>query len=239
MNNKIAIVTGGAKRIGKEIVKHLVQSKWTVIIHYNKSEKEAQDLRNSLPKNSTFLLQQDFAKKFCEKDLFQKIQILTANKKPTLLINNASCFENDTIETLTTESFVEQIMTNCIAPILLGREFAKNNKESSIINILDLYAFENSRNFASHQISKAALFKATKQMALEFAKTTRVNSITPSFVIQNHKQNSKIFQENIKESLLKHPINTSDICSAIDFIINTPSLTGENITLDCGRKIVV
>ncbi len=239
MNNKIAIVTGGAKRIGKEIVKHLVQSKWTVIIHYNQSEKEALDLHNSLPKNSTFLLQQDFVKKFCEKNLFQKIQILTAKKTPTLLINNASCFENDTIETFTTESFVEQMMANCIAPILLGREFAKSKKGGNIINILDLYAFENSKNFASHQISKAALLKATKQMALEFAKTTRVNSITPSFVMQNHKQNNEIFQKNIKESILKHPINTSDICSAIDFIINTPSITGENITLDCGRKLLI
>ena len=238
MHNNIAIVTGGAKRIGREIVEHLVHNGWRVIIHYNKATKEAKALQNSLPKHSTFLLQENFNKLFCEKKFFQKIFELTSNQKPALLINNASSFENDTIQTLETENFLNQIITNCLIPMLLGREFSKNNQGSTIINILDLCAFEHSKNFASHQISKAALLKATKQMALEFAKTTRVNSITPSFVIKNTKQNATIFQKNINQSLLQTPVTIKDICNTIDFVINTTSLTGENITLDCGRSII-
>jgi NAD(P)-dependent dehydrogenase (short-subunit alcohol dehydrogenase family) len=155
-----------------------------------------------------------------------------------LLINNASSFENDSIDSLETEDFLNQIKINCLIPILLGRAFAKNNPESNIINILDMYAFENSKNFASHQISKAALLKATKQMALEFADNTRVNSITPSFVIKNPKQNSYLFQKNIEQSLLKKNIEVIDICKTIEFLLNTTSITGQNIVLDCGKTIL-
>lgn len=238
MNTKIAIVTGSAKRVGAGIVNYLVQTGWNVIIHYNNSEKEAHELQNSLPKGSVFLLQQNFCKAFCENDFFKKILNLTLGQKPSLLINNASSFENDSIDSLETEDFLNQIKINCLIPILLGRAFAKNNPESNIINILDMYAFENSKNFASHQISKAALLKATKQMALEFADNTRVNSITPSFVIKNPKQNSYLFQKNIEQSLLKKNIEVIDICKTIEFLLNTTSITGQNIVLDCGKTIL-
>lgn len=238
MNNKIAIVTGGAKRIGKEIVKHLIQNKWRVVIHYNESEKEAKILQESLPKNASFIIQSDFSRSIDEKDFFKKTLNLTKGQIPELLINNASCFRNDTLTNVKVESFIEQLQINCINPMLLGREFAKHTKKGNVINILDFYAIENHTNFASHQISKAALLKATQQMALEFSSTTRVNGITLSFVMKNTNHDAKLFEKNIKTSLLNEAVSTGDISRTIDFILNTESLTGENIFLDCGRKVI-
>lgn len=234
MNNNLAIVTGGTSKIGKDIVKHLISQNWNVIIHYNTSHTDAQKLQNSLPSNTTFLIQQDFKKSFDEKEFFKEIESLT-KQKPSLLINNASSFENDTLQTLDPDNFLQQIKVNCLAPILLGREFVKDNKDCNIINLLDFYAIENSKNFASHQISKASLLKATQQMAVDFAPSARVNGITLSFVIPDNNQNNKLFENRVQQSLLKSAVPIKDICSTIDFIIATKSITGKNIILDCGR----
>lgn len=238
MQNKIAIVTGAAKRIGKEIAKHLIQKKWHIIIHYNESENEAKILQDSLPKNSSYIIQADFSKTLDEKKFFNEILSLTNGHTPELLINNASSFKNDTIINLTAEAMIKQLQINCISPLLLSREFAKHTQQGNIINILDFYAIEHHKNFATHQISKTALLKATKQMALEFAPTTRVNGIIPSFVMKSTTQTTENFDNHIKNSLFNKPVDTSDICNAIDFILNTKSVTGQNVILDGGRQMI-
>ena len=238
MQNKIAIVTGAAKRIGKEIVKHLIQKKWHIIIHYNQSENEAKILQDSLPKNCSHIIQADFSKTLDEKKFFNEILSLTNGHTPELLINNASSFKNETITTLTTESLIEELQINCISPLLLSIEFARHTQQGNIINILDFYAIEHHKNFAAHQISKTALLKATKQMALEFAPAIRANGITPSFVMKSILQTTENFDNHIKNSLFNKAVDTSDICNAIDFILNTKSVTGQNIILDCGRKLI-
>ncbi len=237
INRNLAIITGGAIRVGKSITTHLINHGWDVVIHYNSSETQAKELQHTFAKQTNIhLIQQDFSKNLDAKLFFDQCNSITSTPA-SLLINNASSFLNETIDEISEESFHKQLNINCLMPIMLATEF-NQRYTGNVINILDCYAFEHLTHHASHQISKAALLKATGQMALSFAPNTRVNAITLSSVMQAVGQTPTSFQKEIDSALIKHAVNSQDIFSTIDFLIKNQSITGQNIVLDCGRSVM-
>lgn len=232
---KIALVTGGATRIGKEISLFLEKTGWYVIILYNKSSVDA----NLLAKESKnfFTAQCDLSELSNLDNLFTTL--LKSHGKIDLLINNAAMFENDNIQNLSPYSLEKHMRINCLAPIILGKEMIKQNPQhgTNIINIIDGSASKYSSNFFSYKLSKTALLQATKEMALQLAPNCRVNSISPGYVIHSTNQTQESFSKMVNKTPLETATKTTEICAAIDFILNSPSMTGADIILDGGASL--
>ena len=230
---KIALVTGSATRIGKEISQDLAYKGWKVVIHCNSSIKEAEILCKNLTKISEiYVVRQDLQKPEQLDEFFSNIKKNFG--MPSLLINNASIFQND--DKLITMKHLETHMhINCFAPILMAQKFY-GIEGSNIINIVDASASSAAKDFLSYNLSKAALLHATKSLAIQLAPCCRVNSISPGLVLEPADEHGKkIFKKLLEASPQKHT-KIADILHAIDTILATESMTGYDMVLGSGSQ---
>ena len=239
MNFKKVIITGGATRIGAAIAKKLSDQSVEMVIHYNKSRKLAENLKNKLSNNGTkvFLVKGDLSK---ETDLIKIIKFAkTKLKYFDCLINNASLFENDTLKNFTFKSWDKHLDVNLKAPAYLTKEFAKNTKgkNNNIINIIDQRVFKLTPFFLSYTLSKTGLYTLTKTSAMSLAPNIRVNGIAPGPTIKNKRQSDKHFKKQYLATPLKRQVNVEEICNAVDFFIKNSSITGQVLAIDSGQNL--
>jgi NAD(P)-dependent dehydrogenase (short-subunit alcohol dehydrogenase family) len=233
---KIALVTGAALRIGKEIALHLSRNGWKVIIHFNSSTKEAKELAKKISQISeSLVIQQDLNNIKQINSFFNNIKKQTGT--PTLLVNNAAMFVRDDID-VTAESLTSHMNVNCFAPILLSQEFAKTSSEEKIIiNIIDSFANTPTKNYTAYNISKTAMLYATKCLALKFP-DCRINTISPGMVIEPEEDTEKeIFRKLVKTTHKHKRTHIDDILKSIDSILDEGTMNGQNIDLTNKEKV--
>jgi NAD(P)-dependent dehydrogenase (short-subunit alcohol dehydrogenase family) len=236
--NKI-IITGAATRMGAAIAKKLSGPKVEIVIHYNKSKSNAEQLKKELIKNKTkvYLIKGDLSK---ENDLKKIVKFSKSKLKYfDCLINNASLFENDNLKNFTSKSWSQHLNVNLKAPAYLTKEFAKNirGKKNNIINIIDQRVFKLTPFFFSYTLSKTGLYTLTKTSAMNLAPNIRVNGIAPGPTIKNKRQTDKHFKKQYLATPLRHQVNIEDICNAVDFLIKNSSITGQVIAIDSGQSL--
>lgn len=236
MPKNFAIVTGGATRIGKDITIYLHKKGFGVIVIYNKSEIEAQQLANNL--QHVYLIKQDLYTLQDSESLIRKL--CEKYNNISLLINNASIFENDTIDEVTINNLERHMKINCFAPIMLSKAMAANRLEEkiNIVNIIDSKVTQPGSNFFSYRLSKSALLQATKELALQLAPNCRVNSISPGLVYKAFAQKDCNFKRLINETPLGIRTISKEICEAIDLLISSESITGTDIIIDSGISLI-
>jgi NAD(P)-dependent dehydrogenase (short-subunit alcohol dehydrogenase family) len=238
---KIALITGGATRIGREISLSLAKNGWYTIIHYNSSESEAISILNQIKFDSSQnaeIIKANFEE---SSDVHKIIPYINQNYGIVdLLINNASYFSNDNILDVNADNLEKHLKVNLYGPLMLSQSFALQPGliESNIINILDYCVLDiPTDNFLSYSLSKSALWTLTKRLAVELAPKIRVNAIAPGPTMPSKRQS----QENFDKSFVSSPLNrgstTEEICNTIEYIISTPSVTGQVIALDGGRHL--
>jgi NAD(P)-dependent dehydrogenase (short-subunit alcohol dehydrogenase family) len=233
------IITGGATRIGAAIAKKLSGPYKEILIHYNKSKKKAEALKNELEKNGTkiYLAKGDLSK---EIDVNRLVKFAKSKLKYfDCLINNASLFENDKLDNFSTDSWGKHLRTNLRAPALLSKEFSKNikGKNNNIINIIDQRVFKLTPLFFSYTISKTGLYTLTKTSAMSLAPNIRVNGIAPGPTIKNKRQSNKHFKKQYLATPLKKKVDEKEICNAVDFFIKNNSITGQVLAIDSGQNL--
>lgn len=193
---KIALVTGGAKRLGKDISMYLASKGWQIAMHYNSSSEEAKETLKELSKLTKSVgIKQDL------NDLDKIPNIIESAKlklgEPSLLINNAGIFERDNQE-LSAESLQRHMNINCFAPILLTQEFAKLPGKKKVINIGDASLAHTYKNFLPYTISKIALQESEKSLNIRFSPDCEVHTINPGMVSSpDEPKEKKIFQDII------------------------------------------
>ena len=236
--NKTALITGGAKRIGKSMALHLAKNNWNVAIQYNKSKKDVLKLKSEISdyniKFSAYKFNFESNIKF--KDFFKRL-----NKdfgQINLLINNASVFDFDTIEKSNLKTFDSHINVNLKAPFFLSKYFVKNLTDKGlIINILDQRVKNITPYFTSYTISKCALEALTKSLALYLAPKIRVNGISPGPTIKSKHQTINQFKNQVSKTPLLKKVQLNEINNAIDYIIKCESVTGQVLTIDSGQSL--
>ncbi|MDC1033626.1 SDR family oxidoreductase [Candidatus Pelagibacter sp.] len=233
------IITGAATRMGAAIARKLSGPGIEILIHYNKSKANAEKLKKELIKNKTkvYLVKGDLSK---ENDLKKIIKFAKLKLKHfDCLINNASVFENDSLDSFTSKSWDKHLNINLKAPAYLIKEFAKNikGKNNNIINIIDQRIFKLTPFFASYTLSKTGLYTLTKTSAMSLAPSIRVNGIAPGPTIKNKRQSNKHFKKQYLATPLMQQVHIKDICSAVDFFINNSSITGQVIAIDSGQSL--
>ena len=179
----VALVTGAGRRIGAAIARDLARHGWAVAIHYRGSRREAEALAREIEAagGRAVTLACDLAREAEVETLIPRA--VEALGPLTCLVNNASAFEMDKIDTATRESWDRHIETNLRAPLVLSQAFARQLPEEhatgNIINMLDQRVWKLTPYFLSYTVAKSGLWTLTQTLALALAPRIRVNGIGP------------------------------------------------------------
>ncbi len=243
-NNKIsvALITGGARRVGASIAKALHEADFNVVIHYKNSKQDAAKLKaalNKLRSHSAEILQADLDHPDCYKSLITHTYKIWG--RLDALINNASAFKSTKIGKTDLKAWDLLLNSNLKAPYFLSQAASGYLKKSrgNIVNITDIHAKNPMKNYPVYSIAKAGLSMLTKSLALELAPYIRVNAVAPGSVIWPEGENtySKAYkQEILSATLLKKQVKPENIAQAVLFLIRNAAMTGQTITVDGGKK---
>jgi NAD(P)-dependent dehydrogenase (short-subunit alcohol dehydrogenase family) len=238
---KVAFVTGGAVRIGRAIALKLAASGFSVAIQYSNSKGKAEEfvstIREAGGKAACFQ-----AALNDDSQLSSLIPSVARSLGPvTCLINNAAHFKDDSLQTLTVDSWHAHMAVNLRAPVFLSQAFAAQLPEGTpgnIINITDQRVLRANPLFFSYALSKSALWAATKTMAQALAPRIRVNAIGPGPTLSSAYQSNDDFERECNSTLLGHGVSPEEIARAVLFILQTPAMTGQMIVLDGGQHLL-
>jgi len=237
---KAALVTGGGQRIGRACALALAEAGYAVAVHYNRSGKAAETVAATIREKGgrAIALAADLTD---EKAVTALLPSAADALEPIgVLVNNASVFEADTVETATRESWDRHLTVNLRAPFVLIQEFARHLPEDSgglIINLLDQRIWNLTPYFVSYTLSKAGLWTLTQTMALALAPRIRVNAIGPGPTLPSPRQSHEQFLQQCHAVPLRRGTAPEEIATALRFILAAPAMTGQMIALDGGQHL--
>lgn len=230
---RTAIVTGAARRIGAEIARALAADGWTPLLHYRRSRAEAEALAAEIGGVAV-------AADLAEPDAAATIlAALDGLPPPALLVNNASRFAYDSAQAFDVDGWDAHMAINLRAPALLSRAFAARAPGGVIVNLLDAKLSQLNPDFFSYTISKIGLEGLTELCARAFAaQGIRVCGIAPSVTLVSGPQGRANFDQVHGLNALGRGVDVAEIVAALRFIVATPTLTGQVITLDGGQRFL-
>jgi pteridine reductase len=231
---KTALVTGAAKRIGRTIATALAQSGVHVAVHYNQSAPDALALCEELQRFgvSAWPIRGDLMDAEQTARVFREAM---AQAGPIdLLVNNASIFERDTLWEATEESIAKNIRIHAVAPLVLSRELAKQQRAAHVVNLLDTRVAVYDREHASYDLSKSMLLTMTRMLALELAPNVAVNAVAPGSILPPAGL-GETYLAKLAHANLQNRIGTpEDIAEAVLFLLRSRFITGQVIYVDGG-----
>jgi len=242
--NRVALVTGAARRIGAGIVTSLHQAGFRVVIHCHQSRKEAHELEATLNQQragSALVISADLTVKQQAIELIAKA--IKWAERLDLLVNNASIFTKTVLGELNDSDWDALFTTNVKAPFWLSQTaypYLALHK-GSIINITDIHASKTLKDYSAYCQSKAALAMQTKLLAREFAPLVRVNAVAPGATIWPELSNE--LSEDVQEKIIArtplkqhgHPLF---IAQAVLALAENTFITGQTLSVDGGQMLV-
>jgi len=231
-----ALVTGAARRIGRTLALTAARAGYDVVVHHRHSGADAdQTVREIAALDRRGLA---VAADLDGDDL--RPLVAAAPEPLALLVNCASLFEDDRIQSLTTEAWDAAIATNVRAPVLLSQAFAAAlpaSRQGLIVNIIDQRVLRPTPQFFSYAVSKAALWAATQMLAQGLAPRIRVNAIAPGPTLPSIHQSQAAFDAETGAVILGHGASPDEIGQALAYLIDAPSVTGQMIVVDGGQHL--
>jgi NAD(P)-dependent dehydrogenase (short-subunit alcohol dehydrogenase family) len=235
-----ALVTGAARRIGRAIALDLAHSGWPVAVHYHRSADDAAAVVAEIERAGG-----KAAAVACDLAQEREVETLVPRAVSALgplacLVNNASVFEMDKIETVTRASWDAHVETNLRAPLVLSQAFARqlpDGSEGNIVNLLDQRVWNLTPYFLSYTVSKMGLWTLTQTLALALAPRIRVNGIGPGPTLPSPRQTEEQFQRQWSAMPLARGTTPEEICQAVRFLLGAPAVTGQMIALDGGQHL--
>ncbi|WP_306016538.1 SDR family oxidoreductase [Oceanicaulis sp. MMSF_3324] len=229
-----ALVTGGAKRLGRAFIEALAADGRDVIIHYNRSSNEAEALAKELKGVRAIALGADLSKPEEAAGLIKRAN--QALGSVGVLVNSASVFEQDQLESVGEDSFHRHMTANTLAPALLTKALAGQGLERAcVVNVLDYKLFNLNADYFSYTLSKAALKTMTEMLAKSLAPNVRVNAIAPGLTLPSAHHSEAEFERIHDDNPLKRGANPEDLVAALRFFVNTPSVSGQIVCVDGGQ----
>lgn len=240
--NKVALITGGVRRIGAEIATLLHEQGFRLALHYRNSRTEAKALQeklNAIRADSVILIQADL---HVTKGLNALVKsTLESFSQLDVVVNNASSFYPTPVGKATEEDWDDLVGSNLKAPFFLAQAAAPALKKSNgcIINIVDIHAQNPLKAHSIYCMAKAGLAMMTKSLAKELGPEVRVNGVSPGAILWPENEMDELTQQRIvSRSFLKRQGNPSDIAQTVLFLaIKAPFITGQIIAVDGGRSL--
>jgi pteridine reductase len=235
LSGKTALITGGARRLGRALAIHLRQAGCSIVVHYNRSKEEAQALQSEI---GCRLFQADFEKgsiKTLQSRLKEEIGFVD------ILINNASTFSQSDWEDLTEDIWDKDLTVNLKVPFFLAHFFGKQMKVKGfgkIVSMADIAAERSYLQYLPYSIAKSGVVAFTQALARSLAPEVQVNAIAPGTIL---------FPENMPEDIQKTIIGNipagrtcsiEEFLQTVDFLLaDVDYITGQTIVLDGGRSL--
>lgn len=244
LSDKVALVTGAARRIGAEIARTLHDCGMNIVLHYNASEEEAIKASakfNQIRKNSAVAIQADLQESESEKALIQRASEVW--KRLDVLVNNASRFYRTPMSKVTEYAWEDLMNSNVKAPFFLAQAAAPYlaANQGCIVNITDIHAERSLRDYSVYCISKSALTAATKVLAKELGPLVRVNAVAPGPILWPEGDNELLEAEKqkiIDTTIMQRSGGPEDIAKAVLFFVRDADyITGQFISVDGGRLL--
>lgn len=238
---QVALVTGGARRVGAEIVRHLHAAGASVAIHCHRSRTQAQALAAELNAGRAG------SALVCSADLLQaeRLRPLVDGVVAQLgglgiLVNNASSFYPTPLATLTGAQWHDLMGTNLAAPLFLAQAAASALRRAHglVVNIADIHGLRPLPGYLAYSTAKAALIHLTRALARELAPEVRVNAVAPGPVLWPEAGlDDAQKQEIISRTLLQRAGSPADVARAVCFFAtDAPYVTGQVLSVDGGRS---
>ena len=238
---KVVLITGGAKRIGACIARYFHARGFYVILHFNSSSREAEQLKSdllSIRKNSCRTIQANFSDESSINALLK--EILDSTERLDVLINNASGFFPTPIESATKEEWLTLLDTNATVPLLLIKTLKKPLEDSRgcVINISDSEVSLGISEYSLYAAAKAALESLTKSLAKELAPCVRINAIAPGIILWPEEAGLDEVKkaEIVNKTILGRAGEPDDIASAAYLLYRSTYMTGQVLKIDGGRS---
>ncbi len=235
------LVTGGAKRIGAAIARRLALRGHDVAIHHHHAPDEAEALRTQIVAEGgrACIVAGELAEAATASALIDAAREGLGGPIGGL-VNNASQFAWDA-PPLTNFALLDQHMRiNCGAPVALASALAAQDglDQGAVVNLLDQKVANLNPDFLTYTLSKAALAAATELLAQALAPRIRVNAVSPGLTLPSLDQSDAEFARHSRENLLQRPVALADIAATVEYLLTTPSITGQNIFVDCGQRFL-
>lgn len=233
-----ALITGAARRIGREIALHAARAGWDVAVHHGSSPDDAEavaaDVRALGRRAETF--QADLSDAGAVRAL--AAGAARALGQLTLLVNNASVFQEDRLGTLTDDGWAAHMDVNLRAPVLLAQAFAAQAPAgAAIVNLLDQRVLKPDPRFFSYALSRAGLHWATTTMAQELAPRVRVNAVAPGPTLKSTHQSDADFEAEWSNVPLERAVPPRAIAEAVIWLATADRVTGQVIAVDSGQHL--
>lgn len=241
---RAALITGAARRIGRAIALDLASHGWDIAVHHRTAGDEAQQLVALILRRGrrAVALQADLAEEAQAASLVA--QAAERLGPISLLVNNAAIFERDEPLTADAASWQRHMAINLRAPLvltqgLLGQLPAGDPQSApaNIVNLIDQRVLNLTPHYTSYSVSKAGLWALTRHLALGLAPRVRVNAIGPGIVLAPPGAPKDSLDAMRRAMPLQRGASPDEVCAAVRFILATPSLTGQMITLDGGQHL--
>ena len=232
-----ALITGAAKRIGRETALTLADQGVNVVIHFNRSDSEARRLAGELQLKGVkaWTLQADFRRPHEYQTLIERAQQAAGGLD--ILINNASIFPLEKLKDLTWSELSANMEVNAWVPFVLSRDFAKRIGRGKIVNLHDSRLKGYDWTHVGYILSKHVLGAMTRMMALEFAPDVTVNAVAPGLILPPPGKDESFLQNLVHTVPLQRHGEAQDIADAVAFLVQSDFITGNVIYVDGGRHL--
>src|SRR6185503_11438183 len=232
-----ALVTGGARRIGRALVAATADAGYDVAIHVRTVDDEAEAAAAEVRARGrkAAILACDLRKESTTVALVGEAEAELG--AITLLVNSASVFEEDAFADMNRASWDLHMETNLRAPLVLSQAFARRlpaGREGLIVNLLDQRVLDPRPAFFSYSLSKSALWDATQMLARALAPRIRVNGIGPGPTFANEYQDPAAFEAEAAATLFHRPSSPQQVGAALRYLIDAEAVTGQIIAVDSG-----
>ena len=241
---RTVLITGAAKRLGREIALTLAKEGWRVAVHYRDSVEDAAKTVADCKKlaGACASFRANLASETAVRNLLPTV--IEEFGHVDALVNSASTFEHDTAATFTFAALEKHVRSNAGAAILLSHALSEHLKtqgdevRGAIVNLLDQKLWNQNPDFMSYTLSKAALEAANTMLAIELAPRLRVVGVAPGLTLTSHMLSPEKFDMLHKLSPLGHSSTAADVAATVAFALNNNSITGTTLLVDGGQHLM-
>lgn len=239
---RTVLITGAAKRLGREIALTLAKEGWRVAVHYRDSVEDATktvaDCARLAGASSSF--RANLANETAVRNLLPNV--IAQFGYVDALVNSASTFEHDTPETFSFAAMEKHMRSNAGAAILLSQALHDHLKSrgasGAVVNLLDQKLWNPNPDFMSYTLSKAALEAANTMLAMALAPCVRVVGVAPGLTLTSHMLSPEKFEALHKLAPLGHSSTAADVAASVSFALNNSSITGTTLVVDGGQHLM-